>query len=178
MSACRRADRLPVPTGSLRAGTAVLLCALLGAGCATPSRTGSPTGRLPGETPVAIAQPATPPLSVSDIVALHRAGASADKIVARWREDGARTRFSVGDFFDLRARGVPLATLEALLDAREAALRTDGDSRLAALQSRYENELAAERARPAVCPSPWPGYPFQPFGGWHRGPRGGLYWGW
>jgi len=179
---CRPADRsCPGGTRCGAALVAVLLGVALTACGGPPVRRdgGSVSSRLPGETPVvAPAAPATPPLSVADIVALHRSGASAEAVVRRWREDGARTRFSAGDLIELHTRGVPLSTLDALIDARETALRTDADSRLAALQAHFNAELAAERARPGLCPSPWPGYPFSPYGGWRRGPRGGLYWGW
>lgn len=109
------------------------------------------------------------------------AGAAPAEIVARWRADGARLKLDVADLLDLHRRGVSVAVLDALLAARETALRTDADSRLAALQARHEAEIAAERARPQVCPpSVWRSYPIHPYGGWRSpgGWWGGLYWGW
>ncbi|MBW7900895.1 MAG: hypothetical protein H3C26_05435 [Rhodocyclaceae bacterium] len=168
-NACRRAD--PRRSGGRLLAAASL--AVLLAACAAP-----PSPRI-DRLPVAGA-PAAASLSADEIVRLAAAGAAPEAVVGRWREDGARLRPTAALLLDLHARGVPLPVLEALVDAREAALRTDADGRLAALQARLDAELAAERARPRVCPSyPLHPYPY-PYGGWHApgGWRGGLYWGW
>ncbi len=76
---------------------------------------------------------------------------------------------------------MPVTVLDRLLEARETALRTDADSRLAAAQARFDAELAAERTRPRSCPSPaWSPYHLHPYGGWvYPGVRrGGMFYGW
>ncbi|MFC5302431.1 hypothetical protein [Azospira restricta] len=112
---------------------------------------------------------------------MARAGATPAEVVTRWRADGARLKLDAADLLDLHRRGVSVAVLDALLAAREAALRTDADSRLAGLQARHEAEIAAERARLPTCPAPgWAPYRIHPYGGWGRpgGWGGGVYWGW
>lgn len=125
---------------------------------------------------------ASPALSPDEIVTLVRAGAVPEAVVRRWREDGARLKLSAAVLLDLAARGVPPAVLDALLEARDAAVHSDADSRLAALQARFDAELAAERARLPNCPAPaWgPSYRVYPYGGWgsRGGWGGGVYWGW
>ncbi|MFA7291374.1 MAG: hypothetical protein WC023_03895 [Rhodocyclaceae bacterium] len=110
---------------------------------------------------------------------MARAGGTPDNIVDSWRRDGARLRLAAADVVDLHARGVSLSILDALLDAREQALRTDFDSRLAARQAEFSRQLAAEQARIPVCPAPYYGG-FMPYGGWGSGGgwRGGVYRAW
>lgn len=136
-----------------------------------------PPSLLPSPLPPAVVGP----LSLDEIVALVRSGANAEAVVRRWREDGARLLPGAAALLELHARGVPPAVLDALIAARETALRIDADSRQAALQARFDAELAAERARPRVCPSPvWSPYPLYPYGGWRSpgGWGGGVHWGW
>ncbi len=175
MSVCRRAD--PGCAGGRRrhhAGRSVLLCAALAAllaACAAPPR----DPRI-DRLPVAAAT-ADGPLSADEIVRLARAGATPAAIVDRWRADGARLKPTAALLLDLHARGLPPALLDALLDAREQAVRTDADSRLAELRARFDADLAAERARPRACPPPVGiPYPLHPYGGWRT--PGGLYLGW
>lgn len=150
---------------------AVLLAAqLLLAACAAPVPTGGPRiDRLPS----AGAGPSVSPLSNDEILAAARAGTTPDALVQRWRDDGARRVLTAGDIVLLHAQGVPMAHLDALLAAREQALRADQDSR-----------LAAERARPLVCPAYSPTYPpywgARPYMGWGSGGGGygGFRFGW
>ena len=122
-----------------------------------------------------------PLFSTDQIVAMVRAGASADAVVARWREDGARQPFDADAIVSLHGRGVSLLVLNALLAAQEQALRTEYDSRLAAQMARSSAELAAERARMPTCPAPpyW-GWGPRPYGGWSSsgGWGGGVMFGW
>lgn len=174
-SACRRADPARACGRRLRAGRGPLLCialAVLLAACASPPRIDR-IDRLPSADTAADA-----PLSADEIVRLAKAGASPEAIVGRWREDGARLKPTAALLLDLHARGLPPSLLDALLDAREQAVRTDADSRLAELRARFDADLAAERARPRVCPPP-AGVPylFHPHGGWLTpgGRRGGVF---
>lgn len=164
--AAYRPDRLP--SGALPMPTAA-------AGASAPLPL--PPSLLPSPLPPAVVGP----LSLDEIVALVRSGANAEAVVRRWREDGARLLPGAAALLELHARGVPPAVLDALIAARETALRIDADSRQAALQARFDAELAAERARPRVCPSPvWSPYPLYPYGGWRSpgGWGGGVHWGW
>ena len=161
---------------------AVLLAAqLLLAACAAPVPTGGPRiDRLPS----AGAGPSVSPLSNDEILAAARAGATPDALVQRWRDDGARRVLTAGDIVLLHAQGVPMAHLDALLAAREQALRVDQDSRLAAERAASAAAIAAERARPLVCPAYSPAYPPywgpRPYMGWGSGGGGygGFRFGW
>ncbi|MBI2306681.1 MAG: hypothetical protein HYU78_05200 [Rhodocyclales bacterium] len=157
---------------------AALLLALL-AGCAAAPPAPPRIDRLPAEP--AAGMPSARALSLDEIVAMVRAGAPPEAVVRRWREDGARLKPGAASLLELHARGVPPAVLDALVEAREAALRTDLDSLHASRLARLEAELAAERARPRTCPAPaWSPYPIYPYGVWGRpgGWGGGAYWGW
>lgn len=180
---CRHAEAAPGGEGgrvSAALPAALLLLTFLAA-CASAPPAAPRIDRLPAESSAA-APPSRAALSLDDLVALARAGAPPESIVQRWREDGARLRLPAASLLDLHARGVPLAVLDALLAAREAAVRTDADTRLAALQARLDAELAAERARPRSCPPspPWGPYRLYPYGGWGHpgGWGGGIHWGW
>lgn len=179
MNVCRPAN---ATSGQGRRCAAVLaaLLLVLVAGCASTPPAPPRIDRLPA-APAAGAPSATAALSLDDIVAMARAGATPESVVQRWREDGARLRLSAASLIDLHARGVPPPVLDALLAAREAALNTDASSLYAARLSRLEAELAAEKQRPRSCPAPaWNPYPIYPYGGWGRpgGWGGGAYWGW
>lgn len=133
--------------------------------------------------PEAAAEPGAPAFDTEQLAAMSLAGARPEDIVARWRQDGARRVLHAADIVALARRGVPVPTLEALLTAREAALRTDADSRVVAAQARFSEQmaqqLAIERARPAQCPAlPYRG--FVPYGDWgYPGAwRGGFFRGW
>lgn len=179
---CRHAEAASGGEGG-RAGAALpaaFLLLTLVAACASAPPAAPRIDRLPAESSAA-APPSRAALSLDDLVALARAGATPDAVVQRWREDGARLRLPAASLLDLHARGVPLAVLDALLAAREAALNTDASSLHAARLSRLEAELAAEKQRPRTCPAPaWNPYPIYPYGVWGRpgGWRGGAYWGW
>ena len=123
--------------------------------------------------------PSLPPaMSVASIATLARAGSTPDEMVDRWRRDGARLKLKSADIVDLHARGVSSAILDALLEAQEIAMRVDFDSRLAAQQGVFDQQLAAERARVPVCPAP-PYWGPRPYGGWGPGGWwGGASWGW
>lgn len=110
---------------------------------------------------------------------MARAGEGPESVVESWRRDGARLKLGAADIVDLHARGVSLPVLDALLDAREQALRTDFDTRLAARQAEFSRQLAAEQARIPVCPAPYYGG-FVPYGGWGSGSGwwGGIHRGW
>ncbi len=161
------------------AGTAALCLLFLLAACATPPPQAPRLERLPPATP------GTPPpsLTLADIRAAVRAGATPDAVVQRWREDGARLPLTAADIVELSGQGVPPVYLDALLGAREQALRTDYETRLTALRASSEAALAAERARVPVCPAPYWGAPYWgpfPYAGWGSGGNwyGGLRFGW
>lgn len=120
-----------------------------------------------------------PGLTREAIIAMVRSGASPESVVDSWLRDGARLKIGAADVIELQARGVPLPVLDALLDARDQALRTDLETRLATQQTAYSNQLAIERARPNLCPAPYYGG-FVPYGGWgsNGGWWGGAYRGW
>lgn len=164
-----------------RHGLPILLAAFLLAACSTGGSSHAPRiDRLP-QTDAATGSASVPLFSTDQIVAMVRSGASADAVVARWREDGARQRFDADAIVSLHGRGVSMAVLNALLAAQEQALRTEYDSRLAAQMARSSAELAAERARMPTCPAPpyW-GWGPRPYGGWSSsgGWGGGVMFGW
>lgn len=120
-------------------------------------------------------------MSVDQLVLLAHAGASAEVLVERWRQDGARLKLSLADFFALRAKGVSEASLEALFEAQEVARQTDFNDQLARQLAEFSAQLAVERNRIPQCPAA-PFYYGQPvpYGGWGSasGWNGGLFWGW
>lgn len=120
--------------------------------------------------------PASPALGKDQLISMARAGAKPEDLVESWRRDGARLRLRAADIVDLERRGVPLLTLDALLEAQEQALRTDFESRLAARQAEFSAQLTAERARLPNCPNP----AYWGYGGWGWPGtwRGGIYRGW
>lgn len=151
------------------------------AACATPREPHVPRlDRMSAEAAAASAPPA-PKLGVADLEQAARAGASPEALVQRWRDDGARLPLSAADIVNLHARGVSVAHLDALLAAREQALRIDYDTRRAAEQAQAAAALAAERARVPQCPAPYPyGWGPRPYGGWGwpGGWGGGIHYGW
>lgn len=164
-----------------RHGLPILLSAFLLAACGTGGSLHAPRiDRLP-QTDAATGSASVPSFATDQIVAMARSGASADAVVARWREDGARQRFDADAIIGLHGRGVSSVVLNALLAAQEQALRTEYESRLAAQMARSAAELAAERARMPTCPAPpyW-GWGPRPYGGWSSsgGWGGGVMFGW
>lgn len=104
---------------------------------------------------------------------MARAGASPEAVVDHWRRDGARLKIGAADVIELQARGVPLPVLDALLNARDQALRTDLETQMAAQQATCARQLVIEQARPNLCPTPYYGG-FFPYGGWGSN---GTWWG-
>lgn len=179
MNVCRPGNATSGQGRRCAAALAALLPVFV-AGCTSAPPAPPRIDRLPA-TPAAGAPLAAAALSVDEIAAMARSGATPETVVRRWREDGARLKPTATVLLELHARGVPPAVLEALVEAREAALRTDIDSLHASRLARLESELAAERARPRTCPAPaWNPYPIYPYGVWGRpsGWGGGAYWGW
>lgn len=173
--------RLILPTLPIPPILPILLAVFLLAACAAGGPSPAPRiDRLP-QTESVSGGASAPSFTVDEIVAMVRSGATAEAVVARWREGGARQRFDADTIVSLHGRGVPVPLLNALLAAQEQALRTEYDSRLAAQLARSSAELAAERARIPSCPAPpyW-GWGPRPYGGWSSsgGWGGGLMFGW
>lgn len=156
-----------------------LAIAILLSGCASPDAPRSP--RLERLAPEA-AQPPPAALRPFDLVRAVREGVSAESLVRLWRDDGARLPLDAGTLIELHTGGVPVTHLDALLSARELALRTDFETRIAAERAAAATTLAAERSRPALCPAPaYPSYwRVHPYGGWGApgGWFGGFGYGW
>lgn len=159
---------------------AALCASILLAGCAAQTPRAPRLERLPAD-----AATGTPSASISipDLVSLARNGASPDALVEAWRNDGARLPLGAADLVELHARGVSVAHLDALLAARELALRTDYETRLAAQRANADAALAAERSRVQACPVSYGPYPYWgpfPYAGWGSGGGwyGGLRFGW
>lgn len=161
-----------------RSALPVFLLSVLLTACATggPSSRPSPPPRIDRLPESADSHLASPAFSKDYLVTMARAGAKPEDVVESWRRDGARLRLRAADIVDLERRGVPLPTLDAMLEAQEQALRTDLDSRLAARQAEFSAQLAAERARLPNCPNP----AYWGYGGWGWPGtwRGGIYRGW
>lgn len=159
------------------AGALALVALTLLSACATRdmSRDTAPRLQRLQELPTVAATP----LTQEDVVRLSASGMAPDAIVRQWREDGARLRLGAGDIVALHRQGVPVAVLEALIVAREQALRADLDTTLVQRQQDWEKKLEQERRRPQQCPSPY-GWGVHPYGAWgHPGAlRSGVFWGW
>ncbi len=166
-----------------RASGALACLLLLAAACAAPEPHLPRLERSPADMTGAGIAPETPRLSLADIESAVRAGATPDAVVQRWRDDGARLPLTAADIVELHGHGVSAAHLDALLAAREQALRTDCESRLAAQRANCEAALAVERAQLQNCAAPYWGAPYWgpfPYAGWGSGGHwyGGLRFGW
>lgn len=153
---------------------------LLSAGCATPvDGTATPRlARLSSEDLARLA-PDSPRLSLDDLVAMTRTGASAEAIVERFRKAGARFDLTPAQVVDLHKRGLPLPVLQAIHEDREKALRADLAQLLAERDQKCDVEVAQARnqerllANASVDPFCSRGYgPWAPFR------RPGVFWGW
>lgn len=163
----------PLQPIRLALATLVFLAACTSAGPPVPPRIDRlSVSAEPARTP-------SPALTTEALVVMARSGASPEAVVDSWRRDGARLKIGATEVIELRAHGVSLPVLDALLDARDQALRTDLETRLATQQAAYSKQLAIERARPNLCPAPYYGG-FAPYGGWgsNGGWWGGAYRGW
>ena len=155
----------------------LLLGALVLSGCASVPEVPGRISRLPGEVVVLPAPaPAEPGLTVEDLVAMARGGAKSEAILNRVNASGARFDLAPGQIIDLHARGLPLAVLQEIHEARERALRNEYAQKLVDLDRKCAEDVQRERRRATTCSDPygpgrsgvWGGYP----------PRGGMYWGW
>jgi hypothetical protein len=153
---------------------------LLSAGCATQlDGTATPKlARLSSEEMARLA-PDAPRLSLDDLVAMARSGASAEAIVERFRKAGARFDLTPVQILDLQKRGLPLAVLQAIHEDREKALRADLAQLLAERDQKCDAEVAQARNQERLlalssvdpfCPN---GY-----GPWGPYRRPGVFWGW
>ncbi|WP_153116801.1 hypothetical protein [Rhodocyclus tenuis] len=152
---------------------ASMLAAL--AGCATlPDGTATPSlARLSPEE-LARLSPTAEKLAPADLLAMARAGASAEAIIARLRTAGARFDLTPQQVVDLHAGGLPLAVLEAIHADREKALRNDLTEMLVERDRQCAGELEAERQRarlrsdPLCAGMPWGFYGPSPYWRYRR----------
>ncbi len=160
--------------------TAALCATFIFAGCAAQAPRTPHLERLPADAPAGAGAPS---LTIAELASAARNGASPEALVERWRNDGARLPLGAAALLELNARGVSVAHLDALLAAREQALRTDYESRSAAQRANADADLAAERSRAQTCPVSYGPYPYWgpfPYAGWGSGGGwyGGLRFGW
>ena len=160
--------------------TAALCAGLVFAGCAAQAPRSPHLERLPADSPAGAGAPS---LTIAELASAARNGASPEALVERWRNDGARLPLGAAELLELNARGVSVAHLDALLAAREQAMRTDYESRFAAQRANADAALAAERSRVQTCPVSYGPYPYWgpfPYAGWGSGGGwyGGLRFGW
>ena len=160
--------------------TAALCASLVFAGCAAQAPRSPHLERLPADSPAGAGAPS---LTIAELASAARNGASPEALVERWRNDGARLPLGAAELLELNARGVSVAHLDALLAAREQAMRTDYESRFAAQRANADAALAAERSRVQTCPASYGPYPYWgpfPYAGWGSGGGwyGGLRFGW
>jgi hypothetical protein len=158
----------------------VLLAVLLAACAASPIPSSPRIARLPAaELERLSAEPSAPTLD--ELLAMARAGASAESIIARWRQSNARPDLTPARVLDLHARGLPLPVLQAIHEDRESALRNELAQQL--IQRDQQCSLAVERERlrwlrtpapyGAAYPGAWGGYPYG-----YGGVRSGVMRGW
>ena len=160
--------------------TAALCAGLVFAGCAAQAPRSPHLERLPADAPAGAGAPS---LTIAELASAARAGAGPEALVERWRNDGARLPLGAAELLELNARGVSVAHLDALLAAREQAVRTDYETRFAAQRANADAALAAERSRVQTCPASYGPYPYWgpfPYAGWGSGGGwyGGLRFGW
>ena len=160
--------------------TAALCASFFFAGCAAQPPRSPRLERLPADAHSGVGAPA---LTIAELTSAATAGASPEALVERWRNDGARLPLGAAELLELNARGVSVAHLDALLAAREQAMRTDYETRFAAQRANANAALAAERSRALTCPASYGPYPYWgpfPYAGWGSGGGwyGGLRFGW
>ena len=160
--------------------SARLLCVpvfcLLLAACVTPPPPAPRIVRMPVEQ----SRPASaePRLTLDELLAMSKGGATAEAVISRFRQSGERFDLTPQQIVDLQARGMPMAVLQAIHEDRERALRNELAQQLADFDRQCADAVQRERQRPVVCPDPyWP----RPYGGFWGGypyRRGGMFWGW
>lgn len=160
----------------------LLALSVLCAGCATqPDGTATPKLARLSTDDMARLAPDAPRLSLDDLIAMSRSGASAEAIVERFRKSGARFDLTPSQVVDLHQRGLPLPVLEAIHEDREKALRADLTQLLVEHDQKCSADVSLareqERQRARVSADPfWPGC-YGPWGpGFYRRP--GVFWGW
>jgi hypothetical protein len=177
----RMESPMPVRSSSLLVSLAWLVL-LLSAGCATPPD-GGVTPRLTRLSSEEMARlaPDAPGLSLDDLLVMARSGVTAEVMIARFRQSGARFDLSPLQVVDLHQRGLPLPVLQAIHEDREKALRTDLTQRLVDRDQQCAGEIAQaqsiERQRALASVGPfWPGC----YGAWGATPyrRPGAFLGW
>lgn len=156
---------------------------LLSVGCATPRPDGTATPKLARLSTEEMARlaPDAPRLSLDELVALAKSGASAEVTIERFRKSGARFDLTPRQVVDLHQRGLPLPVLQAIHEDREKALRADLTQLLVEREQKCSAEIvqahAQERQRARVNADPfWPGC----YGAWAPFPyrRPGVFMGW
>jgi hypothetical protein len=161
----------------------VMLSTLLAACVASPNPSSPRIARLPaGELARLSAEQSAPTLD--ELLSMAHSGASAEAIIARFRQSNARLDLTPAQVLDLHARGLPLPVLQAIDADRESALRNERAQQLiqrdqqCALAVEHERQRWLRSAAPygAAYPGAW-GYPYGP-GGMRSGMHSGLMWGW
>jgi hypothetical protein len=134
---------------------------VLATACASPNgpaASGQVVDRLPA-TPKPVV-PALPKLTQEDIVRLAKEGMSAEGIISRLKESATRFRLSATDLLSLKARGVPTAVLDHLLDSDRQALLDECSERINRLaseqvQAMQQRDLLWQHRCSMMAP-PWP----------------------
>lgn len=109
------------------------------------------------------------PLTLEDISALHRSGASPAEILAKLRDTGTMLRLTAADILVLNRYGVTNTIIDALLDAERSAQRDVCAGDLARLEQNAQLLLLRQRQEwmfrcQTLMPPPF--YPPPYF--WHR----------
>ena len=110
-----------------------LSCAVL-AGCASLPEDHAPgrVDRLPAKQAAALTP--APTLTLADIEAMQKGGASADAIVARIRDSGASFRLTAADVLRLNRAKVPDSVVDFMLNAERSAAQENCAGELARLE--------------------------------------------
>jgi len=110
-----------------------------------------------------------PALTLEDISALHRNGASSADILAKLRDTGTTLRLTAADILLLNRYGIPNTLIDALLDAERSAQRDVCIGDLNRLEQNAQLLLLRQRQEwmfrcQTMMPSPF----FPPPFFWHR----------
>lgn len=156
--------------------TAAALATVLLYGCASGGRpapaAAAAVERLPAPGTERVVTAPVAKVTLDDIVAMAKAGQSGEAIVNRIRASGSRIHLKAGDVVSLHERGVPLATIDQIIELDRNALQADlavqlieRDRTHAEEMKRLERQCNAACGPPYAGPGYWPGY---------GGP--GVYW--
>lgn len=151
------------------------------AGCAARSAApdnGANIERLTPEELTRMLPKQEPKLSLAELVRMSREGASAQAIIAKIKQTGARYPLSASQVIELHGQGVSAQVLDYIHSAREQELRDRMADEISQREQRHAEQLRREQQlwRDRYYYDPWwpayPGYgpPLQSFGGfyWRR----------